>query len=272
MQVTGLFIYPIKGLAGVSLSEANLEQRGLAYDRRWMLVDEEGVFISQREVNKMALLKPEMTGKELIIHASHLSIGPLRVPLKPATVSQQIQVQVWENSCEAQFVSPAADRWLSRVLGANCRLVYMPDSSIRPLKATYGLPGEMVGFADSCPLLVLGEASLADLNNRLEHPVPIDRFRPNIVFSGGQPYEEESWRNFHIGAVSLRGIRTCARCQVITIDQQSAKIGQEPLRTLSTYRRQGNKVLFGLYASLAKAGENGSALLRVGDRISIEGG
>ncbi len=272
MQITGLYTYPVKGLAGVSLSAANLESRGLAYDRRWMLVDEESVFISQREVPQMALLQPEITASELVLHAAHLVIEPLHIPLKEKTSSSQIQVQIWDDICTAQEVSQTANKWLSKVLGVACKLVYMPDASIRPLNAKYGLEGEMVGFADSCPLLVVGEASLADLNERLEQPVSMDRFRPNIVFSGGQPYEEESWKSFQIGEVNLRGIRSCARCQVITIDQQSAKVGAEPLRTLSTYRRQGNKVLFGLHASLAQAGENSSTLLRVGDGISIKEG
>jgi len=266
MHITALYTYPIKSLAGISLPKARIEKRGLAYDRRWMLVDRDGLFISQREIPQLALLLPGFSARDLIIRHRHESIEPLAIPFHPPEGARETEVQVWDDRCSALLVSREADEWFSEILRSQCHLVYMPDESIRPLDPAYGLAHEIAGFADSCPLLVIGEASLADLNQRLEHPVPINRFRPNIVFSGGRPYEEESWKNFRIGDVSFRGIRPCGRCRITTINQESAEAGKEPLRTLSTYRRQGHKVLFGLYASwMAEDGE--VPQVQVGDRV-----
>ncbi len=269
MKITALYTYPIKSLAGISLPAIQVEQRGLAYDRRWMLVDRDGLFISQRELPQMALLLPEFAGPKLIIRHRHLALEPLAVPVNPLARAPEVKVQVWEDTCRALAVSPEADAWFSEVLKTNCRLVYLPDDSIRPLDPKYGQPGEHTGFSDSCPLLVIGEASLQGLNRRLEMPVPMNRFRPNIVFSGGQAYEEEAWETFHIGEFAFRGIRPCARCQVTTIDQESGKFGKEPLRTLASYRREGHKVLFGLHASWLPEGKE-KAHLQIGDEIIVE--
>ncbi|MCO6490049.1 MAG: MOSC domain-containing protein [Phaeodactylibacter sp.] len=268
MQITALYTYPIKSLAGISLPRARVGRRGLAYDRRWMLVDRDGLFISQREIPQLALLAPEFSGPHLIIRHRLEGLEPLVAGVLPPEGAAGLEVQIWDDHCRALPVSPQADEWFSEALGTRCRLVYLPDESVRPLNPTYGQPGEMVGFADSCPLLVIGEASLGDLNQRLEEPVPMNRFRPNIVFSGGQPYEEEQWKSFRIGGARFRGIRTCGRCQITTIDQESAEMGKEPLRTLSTYRRQGHRIEFGLYASWVA--ENGELPhIQVGDEIVV---
>ena len=266
IHITALYAYPIKALAGISLPKARIEKRGLAYDRRWMLVDRDGLFISQREIPQLALLLPGFTTHGLIVRHRYEKLEPLAIPLHPPDGTKEREVQVWDDRCSALPVSREVDEWFSEALRTQCHLVYMPDNSIRPLDPAYGLAHEITGFADSCPLLVMGEASLADLNQRLEQPAPMNRFRPNIVFSGGRPYEEESWKNFRIGDVSFRGIRPCARCQVTTINQESAEASKEPLRTLSTYRRQGHKVLFGLYASwMAQDGERPD--VQLGDRV-----
>ena len=263
MHVTSLYTYPIKSLAGISLPRARVEKRGLAYDRRWMLVDRDGLFISQREIPQMALLVPDLSVHDLIIRHRYEGLEPLSIPIHPPKDSAETEVQIWDDRCAALLVSRAADEWFTEALQTHCRLVYLPDESIRPLS---GQPGEITSFADSCPLLVLGEATLGDLNARLEEPVPMNRFRPNIVFAGGQPYEEESWTGFRIGAVQFRGIRPCLRCQITTINQESAMVGKEPLRTLSTYRRKGHKVVFGLYASwMAQEGE--VSHLQAGDEL-----
>ncbi len=266
MRITALYTYPIKSMAGISLPRARVEKRGLAYDRRWMLVDRDGLFLSQREIPQLALLLPDFSVDSLIVRHRYEGLEPLAIPLQPGKKAEELEVQVWGNKCQALRVSIEADEWFGAVLGAECHLVYMPEDSRRPLDPSYGLPGEITGFADSCPLLVIGESSLADLNSRLEGPVSMNRFRPNIVFAGGQPYEEEGWRSFRIGGVSFRGIRPCSRCQVATINQETAEVGREPLRTLTTYRRQGNKVVFGLHASwVAEKGE--APHVQVGDGI-----
>ncbi|MCB0548672.1 MAG: MOSC domain-containing protein [Phaeodactylibacter sp.] len=267
LHITSLLTYPIKSLAGISLPRARVEKRGLAYDRRWMLVDRDGLFISQREIPELALLLPDFTVHNLIIRHRFEGLEPLSIPLHPPPESPAMEVQVWDDRCTALQVSREADEWFSDVLHTQCHLVYLPDESIRPVNPSYGRPGEITSFADSCPLLVIGEASLADLNARLEEPVPMNRFRPNIVFAGGQPYEEESWKSFHIGDVQFRGIRPCARCQITTINQDTAEMGREPLRTLSTYRRQGHKILFGLNASWIPK-EGAVVHVQVGDEAS----
>ncbi|HQU57769.1 MAG: MOSC domain-containing protein [Phaeodactylibacter sp.] len=270
MQITALYTYPIKGLAGVYLPKARVEARGLAYDRRWMLTDRDGLFLSQRELPKLSLLVPDLTVSGLIIRHRFEPIEPLHIPLHVPEPPNRLQVQVWDDRCEALPVSREADEWFSEILHTHCRLVYMPNDVARPLNPDYGLPGEIVGFADCCPLLVIGEASLNDLNSRFEQPFPMDRFRPNIVFAGGQPYEEDHWKDFQIGNVPFRGIRRCGRCQVITIDQQLGEVGKEPLRTLSTYRREGHKIFFGLHAAWAPD-KSTEALphIQVGDEVII---
>ncbi|MCO6480261.1 MAG: MOSC domain-containing protein [Phaeodactylibacter sp.] len=266
MHITTLLTYPIKSLAGISLPRARVEARGLAYDRRWMLVDRDGLFLSQREIPRLALLLPDFSVDSLIVRHRYEGLEPLAVPLHPEEKAEEMEVQVWEDKCRALRVSREADEWFSAVLGAECHLVYMPEESRRPLDPSYGRPGEITGFADSCPLLVIGESSLADLNSRLESPVPMNRFRPNIVFAGGRPYEEEGWESFRIGEAFFRGIRPCSRCQVTTINQETADVGQEPLRTLASYRRQGKKVVFGLHASwVAEKGK--TPHVQVGDEI-----
>ncbi|MCB0562807.1 MAG: MOSC domain-containing protein [Phaeodactylibacter sp.] len=266
MHITALYTYPIKSLAGISLPKARVEKRGLAFDRHWMLVDRDGLFISQREIPQLALLVPDLTVHDLIVRHRHEGLEPLAIPLLPAEGAKEMEVQIWDDRCTALQVSREADEWFSEILQTNCHLVYLPEENTRPLSPNYGHPGEITAFADSCPLLIIGEASLADLNQRLAEPVPMNRFRPNIVFSEGQPYEEEGWKNFRIGSVPFRGIRPCARCQITTINQESADIGKEPLRTLSTYRRQGHKVLFGLLASWA-AQKGEAPHIQVGDRM-----
>lgn len=262
-----MYIYPIKGLGGISLRDSTLEARGLAYDRRWMLVDQRGVFLSQRKLPGMALLSPSLAdGKALHLQHRKYKDSPLELPLRPAPEMGRAQVQVWESECEALIYGDGINEWFSDMLGVFCRLAYLPDDSRRYLPESYGQLGEQVGFADSCPLLLAGQASLDDLNARLETPVAMSRFRPNIVFTGGQAYEEDQWPAFQIGSAHLRGIRRCARCQVVNIDQETAKPSRETLATLSSYRKEGHKVFFGLHAALA---EEAPAVLRVGDEIIV---
>lgn len=267
-QVSALYIYPIKGLRGISLKDSTLEARGLAHDRRWMLVDQRGVFLSQRKLPGMALLSTSLADGA-VLHLRHRKYegSPLQLPLRPAPKMGRAQVQVWESECEALIYGDEVNEWFSDMLGVYCRLAYLPDDSPRHLPASYGRPGEQVGFADSCPLLVAGQASLDDLNGRLDTPVDMSRFRPNIVFTGGQAYEEDQWPAFQIGGARLRGIRRCARCQVVNIDQETAQPSRETLATLSSYRKEGHKVLFGLHAALA---EEGPAVLRLGDEIIVD--
>ena len=243
LQVSQLFIYPIKSLGGIAVASARVTDRGLQYDRRWMLVNADNGFITQRTVPSMALIRVAV-GDDGLQVTSGLHPDPLFVPFLP-TGACFGEVYVWEDTCMGQFVSNEADAWFSAALGLCCRLVYMPDDTMRPTDPAYAPEGMITSFADAFPFLLIGEASLDDLNNRLERALPMDRFRPNIVFTGGNPYQEDELSTFTIRDIRFRGVKPCARCPIPTIDQSTAERGKEPLRTLARYRMWDNKVYFG---------------------------
>ena len=243
LRVSGLFVYPIKSLGGISVKSAQVTDRGLRFDRRWMLVNADNGFITQRTVPLMALIRVALGPGGLHV-TSALHPDPLFVPYQPEGACFD-EVYVWEDTCRAQFVSAEADRWFSEALRLPCRLVYMPDDTLRATDPDYAPAGSITSFADAFPFLLIGEASLDDLNGRLDQPVPMDRFRPNIVFTGGEPFFEDSMREFFIRNIRFQGVKPCARCPIPTIDQETAERGKEPLRTLARYRFRDNKVYFG---------------------------
>jgi len=247
LKLSGIFIYPIKGLGGIGLQKSTVERRGLRWDRRWLLVDEKGKFLTQRSHPKMALLQPSFEEEYLVIKPKDGSLESLSIPTQLPDNLEHISVTVWKDTCEAVLIGKKYNQWFSTFLNIDCRLVFMPDSTHRAVDPIYAKEGEIVSFADGYPILIAGERSLADLNKRLEVPVPMNRFRPNLVFSGGEPFEEDTWGYFKIGdEASFRGTKPCARCQVPTIDQDTGEMGKEPMKTMNTFRRKGKKVLFGL--------------------------
>ena len=163
----------------------------------------------------------------------------------PPGTGGDLRVRIWDDVCTARPAGPDADRWLSRFLGRDCRLVSLPESSRRPVDPAYGGVDDQVGFADGFPLLLISAASLEDLNRRLDEPLPMVRFRPNLVIYGGEPYQEDRWRRIRIGGIEFRLVKPCSRCAIPTIDPETAQRSAEPLRTLMGYRRRGNKVYFG---------------------------
>jgi len=243
LTVSELYIYPVKSLGGISLKEATLTDRGFENDRRWMLVDERHQFLSQREVPEMALLQVSLVEDGLLIQHKDRVDPALQIPF--TTEGESCRVTVWGDSCMAQWVSRQADAWFSEMLSTPCRLVYMPDASRREVDPGYAQHREITSFSDGFPLLLIGQASLDDLNTRLSLPLPMDRFRPNIVFAGGEPYQEDVMSHFRIAGIDFFGVKRCARCVITTIDQLTAEKGKEPLRTLSDYRRSQNKIYFG---------------------------
>lgn len=266
LTLSQIFIYPIKSLGGIALPKAQVEDRGLQYDRRWMLVDEQGQFMTQRAFAGMALLQVALGAEGLqVSHRSHKNLAPLFIPFEPAGLNP-VQVTVWEDSCLALEVSAEANAWFSRALGRSCRLVYMPDTSRRPVDPDYATPGAITSFSDGFPILLIGQASLEDLNSRLSEPVGMERFRPNLVFTGGQAFEEDDWNYFCIGEHAFQGVKPCRRCVMTTIDQQTAEKGKEPLQTLSTYRQKGNKILFGQNVLPFTPGQT----LCIGDPIKVK--
>ncbi|MFM9903872.1 MAG: MOSC domain-containing protein [Pyrinomonadaceae bacterium] len=316
MNISEINIYPIKSLKGISLDAATVEERGLRHDRRWMLTTPDGMFFTQREFPKMATLSVwiEEDGSGLGVAADRF--GDVFVPIKPDTGNKQ-QVTIWQSVCEGEVYGGALNEWFSDVIETKCQLVYMPDDSRRSVNPRFDRGSEVVSFADGYPLMVLSEASLEDLNGRLaantnlpprhrsHHPVteavppllgqegsqneqggelfeplPMNRFRPNIVVSGSEAYAEDDWKSIRIGDAEFRSTKPCERCVITTVDQAKGDFaGKEPLKTLAAYRMaqtvmpdrlaelgfSENVVLFGQNLIAETTGAN----IRVGDECQI---
>lgn len=242
LTLTGIRVYPIKSLAGIERSRSLILQKGLEHDRRWMLVDENGVFMTQRVHGTMALFGMKESPQGFVISHDGDSII---LPYDQGTVHASFEVQIWDDRVIAHEVNPEYSAWFSTKLGMNCRLVAFPESNVRQIDTAFAAAGENVSLADAYPLMIIGESSLEDLNTRLREPLLMNRFRPNLIFSGGAPYEEDTWNEFHIGAVPFNGIKRCARCVLTTVNPLTGQKGPEPLKTLSTYRKANNKIYFG---------------------------
>ena len=259
LTVSQLWIYPIKGCAGIALQKAQLTPRGFADDRAWMVVDPQGLFVSQRTHRAMAQIQVQLTPERLIL--STPGHAPLQLERSAATPRQR-PVRIWKDLCAAHSMGPQAATWLGSILQTECDLVCMPPSTRRQVDPEFAAPNDLVGFADGFPYLLVTEASLAELNTRLETPVRMTRFRGNIVVHGGRPWDEDHWQHVQVGTTRFRVAKPCGRCVVINVEQESAAQSREPLRTLSTYRRQGKSVVFG--QNLIADGEG---WLQVGDGV-----
>jgi len=245
LTISGIFIYPIKSLSGISLKSSDIEKRGLKYDRKWVLVDENNLFINQRDHYKMALLQPTVSGDAMVI--TH-KIDPkiqCEFPLKPeGTIGTN--VTVWGDTCPAVEVSEKVSAWFTKILRIDCRLMYMSDDSVRPTDPAYSIKeDDMVSFADGFPILAISEAAMTLLNSKTENEIPANRFRANFIIKGGHAHIEDELRLFTIGNTEFYGVKPCSRCIMTTVNQQTAEGGKEPLKSLATYRRAGNKILFG---------------------------
>ncbi|MCB0278182.1 MAG: MOSC domain-containing protein [Calditrichaeota bacterium] len=251
----------MKSLGGINLDHAELEQRGLKYDRRWMTVEHHKQIITQRTHRRMALIKTALTDNQLV-----LSYGAEKrsIPLLDH-YGAQVNVQVWRNTCPAQHIDSEIDSWLSTIIGLQVKLVYMPEDSVRAVDPTYAVADDIVSFADAYPLLLVSEESLNLLNSKLDSPVPMNRFRPNIVFSGGTAHLEDEIEKYRIAECRFQNVKPCYRCVVTTIDQETIERNKEPLKTLSTYRLADQEVWFGMNAVPLSFGS-----IRVGDRLIIE--
>jgi uncharacterized protein YcbX len=262
LRVSQLYIYPIKSLGGIALDKAQVTDRGFQHDRRWMLVDYNNQFISQREVHQMALLKPSLTGEG--VKVTH-SVKQSSYTIPFVTVKNEFaEVTIWDDTCTGQFVSDEADEWFTSMLEIPCRLVYMPDQTHRITDQRYTSDDSITSFSDAYPFLLIGQSSLDDLNSKLMETLPMNRFRPNIVFTGGEPYEEDMMHTFIIGDVIFHGVKLCARCVMTTIDQESGASGKEPLKTLARYRLKNKKIMFGQNLSHEGLGE-----IKIGDELQI---
>lgn len=264
MKVTEINIYPVKSTRRIALRESEVLPRGLPWDRRWMLVDAEGTFITARQQPGLAIIDTRIGDTTLEISAN--GRDSLLLPLYPDN-RETMPVVVWKDRCDAVLAGKEADAWFSDYLGLPCRLVQMTDDLLRGVNQHYGQPGDQVSFADGFPLLLISEASLNDLNSRLPTPVSMRRFRPNLVVDGDAPYGEDAWRRIRVGEVEFEGVKNCSRCVFTTIDPDTGIKGpdKEPLRTLSTYRRKGES---GVYFGQNLIPRSGGTI-RVGDAVEI---
>lgn len=247
LTLSEIWIFPVKSLGGIRLTSAKVLEKGLLHDRRWMLIDENNQFMTQRVYPQMALFKVSIADNEMTIVKKNPGDHKPSISFKidaPST-GPVIQSNVWDNAVEVVEVDRKLSAWFSLHLGITCRFVHFPEENSRPVDEKYRIADEHLSLADAYPFLIIGQASLDDLNSRLKESIPMDRFRPNFVFTGGTPFEEDGWRDFTIGKNKFVGVKLCARCAVPTINQETAEKGIEPSATLATYRRRENKILFG---------------------------
>jgi uncharacterized protein YcbX len=240
-KITEIWVYPVKSLGGVRLTSAKVFPKGLDHDRRWMLIDDQNVFMTQRVHHKMALFKTSWSeGSLTITHGS----DSIQIPAVAS--GPEITARIWDDIVSVVEVDSALSAWFSRQLSLQCRLVAFPEERARPVDPRYKVGDDQVSLADAYPMLVIGQSTLDDLNQRMAVPVPMNRFRPNIVFTGGEPFEEDSWSRFRIGNNAFAAVKPCARCVLPTVDQATGMMGKEPLATLNTYRKKEGKVYFGM--------------------------
>lgn len=249
VTVAALYRYPLKSAAGIAVDCLELDARGPVGDRRWMLIDDNARFVSQRELPRMALLRPTLERDALMVDAPGMTT--LAIPHHSAgdEGGDGVVASIWQDTVALRRVGRDADRWFSDFLGVSVSLVTMAESSHRQVDLQYAPPGRMVSLADGYPMLVIGAASVEEINRRLRAkgvpPVGVDRFRPNVVVSGGGPHAEDGWRRLIGPSVTLDIVKPCARCAIITVDQDRGIRVREPLATLSEYRLRDQKVFFG---------------------------
>jgi len=263
-HLTDIYIYPIKSLGGFRLEEAILEDKGLQYDRRWMLVDQQGTFITQRKHHQLSLLQVQIKGDKLIVWHKENEREEVSFYLTENN-GECIPVTVWDDTASGFEVNKSVSRWFSDFLQFEVKLVRMADEEKIYVDPNYASKGEVKSFSDGYPCMIIGQSSLDGLNAKLAEPVKMNRFRPNFVFSGGPAHVEDGFKTFKLGNVLFSAIKPCARCVLITVDQETGVKGQEPLRTLATYRTQHNKIMFGQNLL-----HNGAGLIKVGEELKIE--
>ncbi len=267
LRLSQLYIYPVKSLGGFSIDSAVVTDRGLQHDRRWMLVDAKNKFITMRENPEMALLHTSLTDHSLIIKDSRRPGDQIEVPfVLPETELED--VTIWNATVAAQSVGPEAAAWFSKAMGRDCKLVFMPEESMRPVDTTSGYhpPGKFTSFSDAYPFLLIGESSLEDLQSRTDLSVSMLRFRPNLVFSGGTPYQEDEMEDFAINGISFTGLENCARCNVPNVDPETAEVNpnRQPLKTLAKYRTVNRQIIFG-----RDLVHSGTGVVTVGDELVL---
>jgi uncharacterized protein YcbX len=264
MRLASIHTYPVKGCRRIDRAEAVVEPWGLAGDRRWLVVEPDGKFLTQRAVPALALIRPASRPDGLTLTAD----GHKEIHVSAPVGGDLMTVRIWCDEVAATPAGPAADDWLSAVLDRKVRLVHLDDPTRRPVDPAYARPGDRVSFADGYPLLLANAASLDAVNDWLveagEEPVPMTRFRPNLVVTGAPAWAEDGrvGGRIRIGAVPFRAVKPCDRCVVTTVDQETAERGRQPLRVLGQRRLSPDGPLFGLNLI-----PDGVGRLRVGDPV-----
>jgi len=259
MFLAQLIVYPVKSCRGVSLPSRELEPAGLAGDRRYAL-SQGGAFISQRTHPRLSLVTTELSDAEILLGSP--GMPPLSLP-SALVKGPRACVSIWRDLVET-IEHTGGSRWFSELLGEQVKLHFLEAERLRAVNRARSRPGDRVGFADGYPLLLIGQASLDALNARLEHPIPMSRFRPNLVISGGEAHAEDQLTTFRIGGVPFENAKLCDRCVVTTVDESTGRPGKEPLKTLAAYRKWEGAVWFGtncIHRSLGR--------LSVGDTVDF---
>lgn len=271
--LTGISLYPIKALGKIDLPQSDVTDLGLAGDRRWVLADTDGQFITQRSHPQLAQIqvaqiqvvqtRGNQSGELLQVSAP----GSGSLDLSPPANGARGAVTVWKDTVSGAQGSSLANDWFSNFLGQDCRVFFMDGACVRPVAMPEGQPGQhQVSFADGFPCLLASTASLDLLNSKLAQPVNMDRFRPNLVVTGCQPHAEDGWNRFRIGGAVFRAIKPCSRCKVPTVDQETGLIPDpgEPVRTLATYRTQPGGIMFGVNLVVEEEG-----VIALGDEVQF---
>lgn len=259
--ISGLYIYPVKSCAGLELTEAQVAETGFEHDREWMVVKQNGWFVTQRQFPRMTLIQPNVATSGLVLSAPDMP--NITVPVREGASVPTLDVRVWDDTMTGADQGDEAADWLSTFLGSPCRLVRM--ASRRPVGKKYQTERqEITSFADGFPFLLIGQSSLDDLNARMETPVPMSRFRPNIVVAGAAPFAEDDWKQVRIDGVNFRVVKQTSRCEMITIDQVTATKDIEPMETLGTFRYRTRGIMFGQYLV-----QESDDVVRTGGRLEV---
>ena len=259
--IASIHVYPVKSLGGFAVPQVLLTDRGLEHDRRWMLIDPDGRFVSQRECPAMACLHCTPFGNGFRVTDTRNG-NTIDLPWS-LREGEQVQAKVWNDGVELLLGQESMHQWFSAAMQRRVRLAFMPDSTRRTTDPVYAdVP---VALSDGYPSLFISQASLDELNARLETPLPMDRFRPNFVIAGGKPFQEDDWKTITVGESHFNFVKPCLRCVIITTGQRTGARAKEPLRTLATYRSVGNNVRFGINATFPEGGT-----VHVGDTVKMD--
>ena len=259
--LSAIYIYPVKSFSGISVNLCEVTDKGLQYDRKWMLVDQNNQFLSQRKLPEMTLIKTSIIKDHLQLSAPGME--DVCLPLN-TTGGEKISTRIWQDGCTARLISPEIDQWLSDFLHTPCQLVYQPEETVRLVDQNFATQRDKVFFSDGFPFLILSDNSLVELNREMDIDLPMSRFRPNLVIGGCEGYAEDYWRNISIGKIDFRLPKPCSRCSITTIAPETAQSGKEPLKTLNRLRKWNRQVYFGQNALHDNYG-----IVKVGDPVTI---